>query len=385
MGKRGPKPKPKNQQPQDYDKTITIGLPLPEVLEYAADVSISTRKHLDMMYSYMRSKGFDLHEMSERGINVADNHNRLAQRFVGDWLLICGSDHTFAPDALELLWNAAHKPIIDPETKAETFPRIIGAVIPHRHYPYAYVATNLDKYGERPSAIVPFLDFHPAMTMKETGHVIEIGTIGSGFCLYHRSVFDTLPYPWFLFAKRGLPQIEAEKTLRDFSDGKTFPQFLEDIANGKTDLTDEERELLKAKPAALRRALAKIRSPFAFGPDYHINVAAKEYGFKTYAHLGCTVFHIAFTPIHLGHYIGHLREKDGNYWSVAMRANPPTIENVQVTKQLVEGTMALRNLDVDALIMNYDDQATKKAEDMVPQSEEAVGSEDSEEEEVVDV
>jgi hypothetical protein len=293
---------------------------------------------------------------------------------VGDWLLVCGSDHTFAPNALELLWDAAQK---------EPFPKIIGAVIPHRHAPYAYVATNLDKNGERPSGIVPFLDFHPAQTMENVGHTIEVGTIGSGFCLYHRSVFDALPYPWFLFAKRGLPLTEAEKVLRDFSETRSFPKLLEDIAAGNTFLSEKERELLKAKPAALRRALAKVRSPFAFGPDYHINVVAKEYGFKTYAHLGCTVFHIAFVPIHLGYYIEHLRERDGNYWSAAMRGLPPTIENIQLTKELVGKTLKLRHLDVDALVTNYNTKV-EEADNPNPIDTEEESEEPEPEEENVD-
>lgn len=332
-------------QEVDYDKVISIGLPLPEVLEYSADVSMSTRKCLEQMYGYMRHRGFDLHEFSEKGINVANNHNELARKMVGDWLLICGSDHTFAPDALELLWDAAHKP---------PYPKIVGACIPHRHAPHAYVATMMDEYGERPSAILPFVDFHPAQTLKSVGAVVEVGTIGSGFCLYHRSVFDQIPYPWFLFATRGIPKPEAEASFRDFTDNQTFPQFLEELANGNRPISGMEAEELRKKATQMRRALARVRAPFAYGPDYHINVAAKDYGIKTYMHLGVTVFHLAFVAIHNGHYLVHLRENRSNWWAAAMRSKPATTQNIQEVRKIVESLDYQRNMGPEELINDFD-------------------------------
>lgn len=351
----------------DFNKVITVGLPLPEVLEYSADVSMSTRQCLENAYNYMRSRGFHIHELSEKGINVADNHNRLAQRMIGDWLLICGSDHTFAPNAMELLWKAAQE---------EPQPKIIGAIIPHRHEPYAYVCmSEFDEETERVSSLKPFTDFHPGHTMAGVGAVRSVGTIGSGFCLYHRSVFDTVPYPWFLFAKRQIPLPEAEKILRDFNGNRNFPEFLEQLANGDRFIDDHEKGLLKEKATQLRRALARVRAPFAYGPDYHINMAAKDYGIKTYVHLGVTVFHLAFVPIHLGHYVAYLQGDQSNWWSSLMGSKPATTQNIQEVRKLVEQYDYQRHMDAPELMADFEKKygsgnGGSPAEDVVAEIEE---------------
>jgi hypothetical protein len=331
--------------PPDMNKVITIGLPLPEVLEYNADVSFATRQHLEAMGQYMIGKGFDLHEMTEKGINVADNHNRIAQRMIGDWLLVCGSDHTFAADALEILWQAANEP---------PYPRIVGACIPFRNEPYNYVATIRDKYNERPSNVVPFLDFHPAHCLKAVGGLIEVATIGSGFCLYHRSVFDTIPYPWFQFGTRGIPRPEGKAALKDFSEERDFPKFLEDLASGDRFIKQHEVELLREKARQLRVAWAKVRSPLAYGPDYFINMGAYDYGIKSYMHLGVTVFHLAFVSIHNGYYIDHLRRNAGSFWSASMRGDSPTVQNIQAARKRVEELSPMRFMDPDQLVKDLE-------------------------------
>ncbi|HBA71715.1 MAG TPA: hypothetical protein DCZ63_05845 [Geobacter sp.] len=355
--------------PPDMNKVITIGLPLPEVLEYSADVSMSTRKCLENMAQYMMSKGFDLHEFAEKGINVADNHNRLAQRMVGDWLLVCGSDHTFAPDALELLWKAANE---------EPYPRIIGACIPYRNEPYAYVATMLDEYNQRPSALLPFVDFHPAHCLRGVGSAIEVGTVGSGFCLYHRSVFDTLPYPWFQFSTRGIPVPEAEKALRDFSSERLFPEFLEQLADGDRFISEHEVGLLREKAKQMRRALARVRAPFAYGPDYFINMTAKDYGIKSYVHLGVTVFHLAFMAIHNGYYIDALRRDSGAWWSAMMRTDPATVQNIQKARVVVESLSPMRTMNPPELIADLERKENGNGEQEEDQTdEENEGQKDS--------
>ena len=123
----------------DMNKTVTIGLPLPNLLSVTVDVSWPTRQAIDRLIKYSSERGITVWEECARSVNVAHNHNDLGNKFRGDWLLVCGSDHSFSPDALELLLKA---------TEEYPYPRIIGGISPFRSAPYRYVVNKFDKYGE---------------------------------------------------------------------------------------------------------------------------------------------------------------------------------------------------------------------------------------------
>jgi hypothetical protein len=323
----------------DLAKTVTIGLPLPNLTQYGVDVSWDTRKAIKAMTDFSGKHGITIYEESMKGVNVAHNHNLLANRFVGDWLLVIGSDHSFNPDALTTLLAA---------TEEEPYPKIIGGLCPYRNWPYRYVVTKVDQYRQLTHPIIPYLDFHPGATITGSGEIIEVGTIGSGFCMYHRSVFDTVPAPWFQYAPAGLPKPELESLLRDFDVEMSFPEFLE---NGAP-MTGERAEILKNKAMRLRRALALSRAPVAFGPDYYLCMNAADYGIKSYLHLGVTVFHYDFIPVHPGYYISNLRDKK-LWFEEAMKGRPTTVQSVQEVRQLQEETFRLQQMNPEELAVDY--------------------------------
>ena len=298
---------------------VTIGLPLPNILEYETDVSWRTRHSINEMTKYSNKLGITVHEQAVRSVSVPHNHNELGNKFTGEWLLICGSDHAFPENALEILLDA---------TKEEPFPKIIGGITPFRSKPYRYVANMYDRHKESVIPIVPYLDFHPAQTLS--GEIKEVDAIGSGFCLYHRSVFDSMPYPWFRYAPKKINDGFLQETIREFN-GKSFPEFLEGLVHGDTFLSDSDREELTKKAKALRTVLGQSRCPLPYGPDYTMCLDAQAYGFKSYVHFGCVVLHLAYEPIHPGHYVQYARDPM-NWWHEAM-ARIETVDDVQEIKE----------------------------------------------------
>lgn len=324
------------------EKTITIGLPLPNMLEYITDVSWNCRDCIDAMVSYMDDQGYEIIESKHRGVNVADNHNRAVLSMRGDWLLIIGSDHAFMPDYLEKLMKAANSP---------PYPRIIGGLMPHRVPPYAWVATKFSERRDRPFPIVPYLDFHPGAALSDG--IMEVDTIGSGFTLYHRSVFDKVPYPYFCYG----PYPEHTKDIEDLNAGNEtdhrLADFLDRIANGGEKLPGD-KEYLQLKAKQLRKMLAKNRSPVPWGPDYYMNIKAKGYGFKTYLHFGVRVTHYDFLPIDYVPYIQNTTSSMHEWWKVAMKSHSPTRESVQKIRKKTEKLKFLWGKQPEELIEDYE-------------------------------
>lgn len=329
--------------------TVTIGLPLPNVDEHQVDVSWKTRDSINKMTRYSASKGITIVENAVRSVSVPHNHNHLANNFTGDWLLVIGSDHTFSENALELLLNAANE---------EPYPKIIAGITPFRGAPYRYVVNKFDKYRESVQPIVPYIDFHPAMTLSTSdsplGEIMEVDAIGSGFCLYHRSVFDTLSYPWFRYAPRKASDRDMTRILREFSDHRTLPELLEGLANGHRFIRDEEKELLKKKADDLRWLLGKMRCPIPFGPDYTICLDAQSYDIKSYVHFGCTVWHLTYAEISVAHYVNYAREPH-NWWNEVINGRVETVDDVQEIRQWAQkaGLKKMLNMNPDELEKDY--------------------------------
>ena len=283
--------------PQDHNKIITVGLPLPNFIEHITDVSEPTRNSLQFAYDFAKGQDLDIFEVKKRGINVSSNHNELAASIKGDWLLICGSDHAFAPHAIHTLWRAAQEP---------PYPKIIGGVMPYRNPPHAYVFCHLSKTGEVLYSSAPYKHFHPGITMS--GEVMKVDAVGSGFTLYHRSVFDAVPMPWFSYEPLPIQDKKFYETLRDFDGDRSFSDLLEDFTNGKTFLSDEDRDKLREKAKNIRRILGQSRRTIAFGPDFGFCLKAKDAGFDSYVHWGLDIRHSTFVPIHNGHFIAALSD-----------------------------------------------------------------------------
>lgn len=260
-------------------KTVTIGLPLPDVGEYSCDVSWPTRQALNDLEAFSARHGITTIEAPHKSVNVTKNHIECANSMRGEWLLICGSDHSFAPDSLLNLLNAAYGLEYNAAYKEEDIPKepqrmIIGAITPFRMPPFRWVAMNWDRYKQNLYPIVPGVDFLPIQTLG--GHVIPVDAVGSGFCLYHRSVFETVPYPWFYNATR----------------------------NG-----------------------------VMFGPDVRLCIDAQELGIQTWLHLGVTALHYTFAPVGFQHYIEYLREAPEAFWADANKGAIMTEESIQELKQ----------------------------------------------------
>lgn len=293
---------------------VTAGLPLPRDGEFGIDVSPPTRWALEQMYEFSRGLGIEVRELKVKGLNVAENHNKLALGMWGEWLLIVGSDHDFGYNALsELLSAAMNKP----------YPRILAGTLPRRDPPYNYVVMTIGKHRQLPAPIVPFLDYHPGQQFAgqllgagQDGHPL---VVGSGFTLYHRSVFSTCKYPWFQFACREAPETMVEETLYDWDGEISFSAYLEKIAGGEEPV---DREKLEAKAMALRRLLGQSRASVAWGPDYGMCMKALDHGIMSYVHLGVPARHYDRFAIHPGMFLKHIRESESNWWTEGMRRLP---------------------------------------------------------------
>lgn len=289
---------------------VTIGLPLPNLLEYTADVSPETRDCLLALKKFSEKVGIQTHEIKARSINVASNHSNLVSKMVGDWILICGSDHTFDPNLLDELLKATAQP---------PYPKIIGAVCNYRGAPYRWTLAKSDSSGERFYPLVPFYNCDPAV--MSSGEIQEVDVIGSGVTLYHRSVFDAVPPPWFTYESRRPSMKELEDVLRDWDGDIRLDEWFEKLArlDDNISLSEGDAIRLKEKAKKFRGLLAKFRRPNAMGMDYGICLKAKDYGIKTYVHWGCVTHHLTLEHSHPQRYV-HWLESDRNNWTAEVMA-----------------------------------------------------------------
>lgn len=351
---------------------VTVGLPLPPNKEFIKDVSMATRVCLKQMYEFCRSLGMVIFELPVHGLNVAENHNKLANQMRGEWLLIVGSDHDFGHNALALLLDAAmtHK----------DRPKIICGTMPRRMPPYNYVIMTIGEHRQLPAPIVPMLDYHPGMQMA--GQIIDAGqdghplVVGSGFTLYHRSVFDTCKYPWFMYETRLAPEPMAESTLYDWDGKISFSTYLERLADGKATLDSEG---LRDKAVALRRLLGMTRSCVGWGPDYSLCMKALDYGIRSYAHFGVPVRHYDMFAIHPGMFLRHIRESIGNWWTEALRRVPSmTNQNLALIAAAREKYLKGQKMDSEKLKEEFQDAEglRKDARPVHPRGDESEGGQE---------
>ena len=305
---------------------VTIGLPLPNLLEYTTDVSPETRICLNELKRYSAAIGIETHEIKHRGINVASNHANIVEKMIGDWVLICGSDHTFAPNLLEQLLEA---------TKEPPHPKIIGSICNYRGAPFRWTNAVFDDSGERLFPLVPYYNTDPAL--MSSGVIQEIDVVGSGVTLYHRSVFDMVPTPWFTYEslRPGMPEIE--EVLRDWDGDERFDEFLENSAEfGTIAMTKATVMRLREKARGLRRLLAKFRRPASVGFDFGICLKARHYGIKSYIHWGVQTHHLTYehtSPLRYVHWV----EKDPNNWrSEVMARNELTSSKIAEMRGIEE-------------------------------------------------
>ena len=319
---------------------VTIGLPLPKFHQYGTDVCKETRGALDALREYSAQKGVDTLELKEHSLHVAHSHNQLVNMMEGDWLLICGSDHTFTPDALcELLES----------TRKEPFPKIVGGTTVFRNYPHRLVGANYDPYKQRTHHLKPFIDFDPGQTMA--GDLIPVDVIGSGFCLYHRSVFEKIPFPWFQYAPRGIPGPMLKKIV----DPDRFKDMAELVQLGGVS-NAQIYEFLSTLEAETREAEAKSWEPTCLGPDYFLCQRAGDYGIQSYMHFGVIVYHFDWFAYHPGHYIQYLNANEDNLRAEAGHGMDATVEDIQAIKERVEHMKAERRKTQETMVQREEEQ-----------------------------
>jgi hypothetical protein len=276
------------------------------------------------MREYSKARGINTFVTQATGINVTKNHNRLAQDMIGDWLLIVGSDHTFGEDALIRLLEAANE---------EPYPKIIGGVSVYRGYPNRLVTCKLDASKERMFSLTPYIDYHPGEMMFGSGQIRQVDVLGSGFCMYHREVFDTIPYPWFQYAPQPVPQPRLEKLMRQVIAGETSEEMVSEA----------------------RQLLAMSRRPHCIGPDYWFNLNARNYGFNTYVHWGVPVLHWDWEAKHPGHYVAWVTSESRHWWAEALEGVDLTEQGIQDLKKQAEemGVTDLIRMNPEELVQDY--------------------------------
>jgi hypothetical protein len=322
---------------KDHNKVITLGLPLPSFIEHVTDVSEPTRMAIERACDYIQKyTDIEVFEVKKRGINVSANHNDIVNSMKGDWLLICGSDHIFAAHAIHTLWQAA---------QTEPFPKIISAVMPYRHPPHAPVCAHLNSVGELLYAYAPYKHYHPGMTMS--GEIMKVDATGSGFTLYHRSVFDAVQMPWFDYAPLRFNDKNFYETLED------LPELLED------DMIDPDTA--KQKADGIRRILGQSRRCIPFGPDFGFCMKAKDCGFQTYVHWGCEIQHSTFVPIHNGHFIAAMADPR-SWFQYAIGGEEMSMDGLSKDIEMLKRLDFRGGLDADTTIKDY--QETKKVKEV---------------------
>jgi hypothetical protein len=296
-------------------KVVTIACPLPKWLPYEASVAEKIQKNIEVMRKFSADRGVTTYQENYRCLQVAHGHNELAKNVKGEWILIFGSDHTVAPDALMKLLTATEE---DPEIK------IIMGTTNHRELPNRPVAYNFDSTGERLLAIVPFRDFHPGEA--EAGAVIKVDVVGTGCTLIHRDAFTTIPFPWFEFGAQPIrPQL-----LEPLFDWK---KMLDIPTMSKKGLQKYSKELADAA----QRAKVRYRWPLTHGPDMNFCLKAKHYGFQCHLHLGVIVRHYTWVGVGMEHYVEYL--KQGGIQAFEQEffgGKEPTVEGVQEARKLVD-------------------------------------------------
>jgi len=334
---------------------VTIGLPLPNLLEYTADVSNETRECLNALVRYSKERGIETHEIKARSINVASNHANIVEKMIGDWVLICGSDHTFSEDALVQLLEA---------TTQTPFPKILGAVCNYRGAPYRWTLAVFDDEDERLFPLVPFYNVDPAM--MASGSIQAVDVIGSGFTLYHRSVFDTVPTPHFTYEARRPGMPELEEVLRDWSESLRFDEWMENLAKnpGAIELTRADAFRLRGKAKGLRRLLAKFRRPSSIGFDFNICLKAREYGIKTYVHWGVVNHHLTLEHTHPQRYVSWVEAQSdrgirNNWRAEVMARNEVTPEKIAEMCE-IEATANEKRKEWEADVLEAQEKIAKR-------------------------
>lgn len=261
-----------------WDQIVSVGIPVPRFAGYNVDASDQTLQSLMDMYDYSNGQGIKvliIPRIIGRGLNVASNHMKLANTMRGDWLLIIGSDHTFEKDALWKLIEAAT------DDDGECILPIIGGITSSRVAPFRLIGYRRDKHGKNYLPIRFGVDFTEedilAGTVLSGTH---IGT-GSGFTLYHRSVFDEVQFPWFDNGVR----------VQDLGD---------------------------------------------YGPDIRICREAVHAGIPTALHCGVIYQHWDFQPIHPYRYLSWLNEGEDN-WMPEMHV----LNNEGATEQAVQNVVEM--------------------------------------------
>lgn len=271
-------------------KIVTIATPLPRVPSAPPDVSDKCMDALVAMRQFSADHGVTTYHERRRGINVAHNHNELVKNPKGEWILVIGYDHTFAPDSLIRMLRVVEE---NPEVK------ILMGVTPHCDLPNRIVGYNWDSTRERLMNIIPFRDFHPGQV--QSGGLIKVDAVGSGFTLYHRSLFAEIPFPWFDFARRPVRRELTDK-LFDY-------KAMEDAAaNGKA------KSYLKNLAETAIRAKSRYEYPLAFGPDMSFSLKAADYGYGSYITFSTVVYHYDWMPITPNNYLAYLQEAGRSAW-----------------------------------------------------------------------
>lgn len=96
----------------------------------------------------------------------------LVDTFLGDWILMLDTDHSFSPDILLRM--------LDLKTKYKT--RVLSAIYQYKHPPHSPVA-GLWRPDGKPT---PLIDW------DRRGDIVDVGTVGAGCLLIDRSVFDEI-------------------------------------------------------------------------------------------------------------------------------------------------------------------------------------------------
>lgn len=271
-------------------KIVTIATPLPRVPSAPPDVADKCADALAAMRQFSADHGVTTYHERRRGINVAHNHNELVKAPKGEWVLVVGYDHTFAPDSLIRMLRVVEE---NPEVK------ILMGVTPHCDLPNRIVGYNWDTTGERLLNIVPFRDFHPGEV--QSGGLVKCASVGSGFTLFHRELFATIPFPWFDFARRPVRRDLMDR-LMDYKGMEAA------IESGASD------EYLKKQVEVAIRAKARYEYPLAFGPDMSLCLKAADYGYESFITFGTVVYHYDWMPITPNNYIAYLQQTGRQAW-----------------------------------------------------------------------
>lgn len=123
---------------------------------------------------YLCAPGEYLH-LDHATISLHDAaRNGLAAAFLGDWLVMLDTDHTFEPDLLVRLLTHANAHQVDVAT----------ALYRHRAWPGSPVMYQWDDRG----MALPIGDWDRTGTVT----AVEIGSAGCGCCFIRRAVFDRI-------------------------------------------------------------------------------------------------------------------------------------------------------------------------------------------------